>query len=36
MGDKIGNKKKQAKAAAKPAPKAPASVAAIKPSTPRK
>ncbi|NUH65832.1 malic enzyme [Sulfitobacter sp. S0837] len=36
MGDKIGNKKKQAKATAKPASKAPASVADIKPATPRK
>ncbi|HAC49330.1 malic enzyme [Sulfitobacter sp. HI0082] len=36
MGDKIGNKKKQAKAAAKPAAKAPSTVADIKPATPRK
>ncbi|MEM5543280.1 malic enzyme [Sulfitobacter sp. AS92] len=36
MGDKISNKKKQAKAAAKPASKAPSSVADIKPATPRK
>ncbi|MEX3316816.1 malic enzyme [Sulfitobacter sp. PS-8MA] len=36
MGDKIGKKKKQAKGAAKPASKAPASVADIKPATARK
>ena len=36
MGDKISNKKKQAKAAAKPTAKAPSSVADIKTSTPRK
>lgn len=36
MGDKLANKKKQAKKAAKPAPKAPVTVAEIKPATPRK
>lgn len=36
MGDKIGNKKKLAKAAAKPVAKAPTSVSEIKIGTPRK
>ena len=36
MGDKIANKKKMAKKAAKPAKKAPTTVAEIKTATPRK
>ena len=36
MGDKIANKKKKAKTAAKPAAKAPASVSEIKSAAPKK
>ncbi|NNK16755.1 MAG: malic enzyme [Sulfitobacter sp.] len=36
MGDKIANKKKQAKRSAKPTLKAPMTVAEIKTATPRK
>jgi hypothetical protein len=36
MGDKLANKKKMAKRGSKPAPKAPATVAEIKPMAPRK
>lgn len=36
MGDKLANKKKQAKSNSKPAAKAPTSVSEIKPATPRK
>ncbi len=36
MGDKIANKKKMAKRAAKPVHKAPISVSDIKPTAPRK
>lgn len=36
MGDKISNKKKKAKAAAKPAPKAASGLAEMKLATPRK
>lgn len=36
MGDKIANKKKKALKGAKPAPKAPATVAEIKTAAPRK
>ncbi|MFC6759080.1 malic enzyme [Sulfitobacter porphyrae] len=36
MGDKIANKKKKSLKAAKPAPKAAATVADIKPAAPRK
>ena len=36
MGDKISNKKKMAKKAAKPAPKAASTVSEIKPATSKK
>ena len=36
MGDKLANKKKKAQKAAKPAPKAPTTVAEIRPAAPRK